>query len=426
MTNVFSTYRPWNDKFSTLYTPIFGASEVTMCKTITFIVTEACNQNCSYCYQINKTDKRMSLEVAKDAVDFILSENLVPYMNHEVTPGIILDFIGGEPLLEIDMISELIKYFKLRAFELDHPWYNKYMLSFSTNGLLFTDPRVQSFILENDGRVSMSITIDGDKEMHDSCRVDLLGNGTYDRVLESINLLKTMMTEMSTKVTIAHENVHLVDKAITHLFDIGIDTVPANCVFEDVWHEGDDIIFFDALIRLGDAMIEKGYIANHNTSLFSTIIGSSLPESDTINWCGGTGSMLAIGVDGTLYPCLRFAPYSLRPETSPLIIGDIYKGIDMENPNLCNLCSITRQSQSTQECLECPISEYCSWCSANNYDIFGTANHRATFICNMHKARVLANVVFWRKVYKFLDMDIEVPCNVRDEDIMRLTKGKGI
>lgn len=368
----------------------------------------------------------MNLQVAKDAVDFVLSERLSPYIDYVETPGIILEFVGGEPLLEIDMITELVRYFKLRSFELDHPWHDKYMLSFSSNGLLFKDPRVQSFMKENDGKVSMSITIDGDKEMHDSCRVDLEGKGTYDRVLENIRLLQSISAEMSTKVTLAHKNIGMTDRAILHLFELGIDSVPANCVFEEGWEDGDDTIFFNTLVRLGDEMISRGYIANRHTSLFDQTLGSKVPDEDSKNYCGGTGAMLAIGVDGQLYPCIRYAPYSLQQGRPPFIIGNIYDGIDMQNPNLCNLCSITRQSQSTQECLECPVSQGCAWCSAYHYDKFGDANHRATFICKMHKARIAANHIFWYKICKLLDMEYNKECNLPKEDIERITEGRGL
>ena len=55
---------------------------------------------------------------------------------------------------------------------------------------------------------------------------------------------------------------------------------------------------------------------------------------------------------------------------------------------------------NSHECFNCPIAQGCAWCSAYNYQKFGTANHRATFICPMHKARVLANVYYWNKYYR--------------------------
>ena len=69
------------------------------------------------------------------------------------------------------------------------------------------------------------------------------------------------------------------------------------------------------------------------------------------------------------------------------------------------LQKITRRSQSTDECFYCPIARGCSWCTAYNYEVFGTINKRATFICPMHKARALANVYYWNKYYQLKESD---------------------
>ena len=62
--------------------------------------------------------------------------------------------------------------------------------------------------------------------------------------------------------------------------------------------------------------------------------------------------------------------------------------------------NITRKSQSTEECFSCPIADGCAWCTAYNYQVFGTPDKRATFICGMHRARALANVYFWNTYYR--------------------------
>ena len=82
-----------------------------------------------------------------------------------------LIFIGGEPLLEIDLIDYFMRYFRQKAVELNHRWAIHYMISISTNGILYNNPKVQQFIRKNQGRLSLTITIDGNKELHDSCRL---------------------------------------------------------------------------------------------------------------------------------------------------------------------------------------------------------------------------------------------------------------
>ena len=103
-----------------------------LAKTITFIVTEACQLRCGYCYIIGKNEtNRMTFTVAKASVDYILRNRKL--FNEK---SVIWDFIGGEPLLEIDLIDKICDYIKRQMYELDHPWFNSYRFSFSTNGLL--------------------------------------------------------------------------------------------------------------------------------------------------------------------------------------------------------------------------------------------------------------------------------------------------
>lgn len=98
--------------------------------------------------------------------------------------GLIIEFIGGEPFLEIELIDRTMEYFLNRAIELDHRWQPQYMINISTNGTLGDDPRVQRFIKIYAGRLFIGFTIDGAKEVHDACRVDLAGNGSYDRAIK--------------------------------------------------------------------------------------------------------------------------------------------------------------------------------------------------------------------------------------------------
>ena len=91
-------------------------------KEITFIVTKDCQLACKYCYLVGKNSKeRMSFEIAKQAVDYILHDNRLKKYE-----GVVWDFIGGEPFLEIDLIDRICDYIKTELYQLDHPWFNKY------------------------------------------------------------------------------------------------------------------------------------------------------------------------------------------------------------------------------------------------------------------------------------------------------------
>lgn len=135
-------------------------------QSLTFIVTEDCNLRCKYCYITHKaSNKKMNIDVAKKFIDYVLNSEMVK--QHAVT----LDFIGGEPMLEIDLIDEICDYFKLKTYEKGNSWYWNYRISICTNGVNYSDERIQNFISKNSRKLGITITIDGIKEKHDLQRV---------------------------------------------------------------------------------------------------------------------------------------------------------------------------------------------------------------------------------------------------------------
>ncbi len=421
MTNEDSqAFHQW---FSESYNKKYGTDIAdTDVKNITIVLTEDCNFDCTYCYQHQKNPRKLTKEKAREIVDFILDSNKMgDYASAERFPGVILDFIGGEPLLAIDSLSYFVEYFKNRTIELDHPWKTNYMISISSNGSMYKDERVQKFLRENPNRVSIGISIDGNKELHDSCRIYKDSRkGTYDDVLDAVKLwVEQNPGSCTTKATFAPENIQYLVESIIHLFELGITTVPANPVFENVWEADHARLFYKKLKELADRIVDEDWYLTHYCSIFSEITGDPLDPEDNNNWCGGDGKMLAIDAEGVAYPCLRYMKYCFSTEDrKPLIIGNIYDGLSKKEEEyevIKGLQSITRSSQSTEECFNCPIAQGCSWCSAYNYDVYGTANKRTTFHCEMHKARVMANVYFWNKLYKKVGVLRQYPMNVPKE-----------
>lgn len=373
-----------------------------MAKSITFIVTKDCQLACKYCYLVGKNDKeRMSWPVAKKVIDYILS-------NEQDFPqeSVVWDFIGGEPFLEIELIDKICDYLKMEMFRLDHHWFNSYRFQFSTNGINYDSERVQQFINKNKEHLSIGITIDGTKEKHDLNRVwkGDVERGSYNDVVRNIPLWLAQFPNGATKVTISSPDIPYIKDSVLHLFSLGITEVNINCVFEDVWKEGDDSIFEEQLISLADAIIDDRLFENFNCSFFSTFIGHPLDSTvDNQNWCGA-GKMLAVDANGIFYPCTRFAQYSLRNKEA-WVIGDVENGINRNKlrPFLC----LSRTLQSPKECVECEVASGCAWCQGENYDAARshTIFQRSTAICKMHKARVRANNYYWSRMKKIQEME---------------------
>lgn len=369
-------------------------------KSITFIVTKECQLACKYCYLVGKNSKeKMSWTTAKQFVDYVLSNE-----NKFLEESVIWDFIGGEPFLEIELIDKICDYIKIEMFRLKHHWFDSYRFSFSTNGLNYDAPQVQRFILKNIAHLSIGITIDGTERKHDLNRVYKISEkGSYKDVVKNIPLWLSQFPDAGTKVTISNNDISYIKESVIHLFSLGIHDVHINVVFENVWEEGDDLKYEQQLIQLADEIIDKEWYNDFACSFFSEDIGKPISIEENGNWCGA-GRMLAVDAAGMLYPCTRFAQYSLRDKKA-WIIGDIKNGID--DNKIRGFLLLDRTTQSSQECIECEVASGCAWCQGENFDAAKTHTiyERSTAICKMHKARVRANNYYWNKLYRKLELE---------------------
>ena len=384
-----------------------------MAKSITFIVTKDCQLACKYCYLVGKnTKERLTWEVAKEAIDYILDRE-----DEFREESVIWDFIGGEPFLEIELIDKICDYLKTEMYRREHHWFNSYRFSFSTNGINYHTEKVQRFIEKNHNHLSIGITIDGTKRKHDLNRIWKTPEmeqgvqpkpeeerGSYDDVVRNIPLWLEQFPGAATKVTISSPDIPYVKESVLHLYSLGIKEVNINCVFEDVWREGDDTLFEQQLTELADAIIDQDLYRDHACSFYSEHIGKPMnPVHDNQNWCGA-GKMLAVDAAGNFYPCTRFAAYSLRSKPA-WVIGNVHEGID---PNrLRPFLTLDRTTQSPRECIDCEVASGCAWCQGENYDAAETHTvyQRATAICRMHKARVRANNYYWNKLFRKLELE---------------------
>ncbi|MDO4629567.1 MAG: radical SAM peptide maturase, CXXX-repeat target family [Planctomycetia bacterium] len=382
-------------------------------QSVTFIVTEDCQLRCKYCYICGKNNfKKMTFEVAKKTVNYVLN-NRIQFSNNAV----IWEFIGGEPFLEIDLIDKICDYIKLRMYELNHPWFTNYRFNFSTNGLMHSDLRVQTFIEKNKTHLHIGFSIDGTPEKHDMMRVYPSGQGCYADMSKNIPLWMSQFTR-ATKATIGHEDLPLLKDSVLYLWNMGIHEIAMNPIFENVWDENDPVIYEQQLISLADEIIEKNLFNENQCTLFDRNSGFAMNREENSNWCG-SGKMLAVDTEGKFHPCVRFAQYSLESKME-INLGDIDEGY-LSN-RLRPFLALGRLSQSPQKCIDCEVASGCAWCQGHNYDSADTDTiyQRATYLCEMHKARVRANNYLWNKLDKI------VPPAEGDVRVLKLAQRKGL
>ena len=384
-------------------------------RCVTFQVTNGCNLNCSYCYQICKGSAQMTKETGIKLVDYLyeLYDKDEPdgFINKE-TENLQIDFIGGEPFLNVATMEAICDHFFEVGLKKRHIWIENLRISISTNGTLYFNEDVQRFLKKYHNFISLSVTIDGPKELHDVCRKDYSGNGSFDTAMAAVEHYRKNYGRVdSTKITISPENLPYINHIVNFARNNGFTNIASNTVAEADWTIDHAREYYNQLKELANDLLQ-----NNETDVAITLFNSNdfkpLPTTHQDNWCGGTGEMLAFDSNGVMYPCIRYMESSLGSDQPPLIIGNLETGL-YGTPETRKIrdefYSITRRSQSTDECFHCSIASGCAWCSAWNYQKTGSSNKRATTICIMHQARSLANVYFWNSYYALNKREKRMP-----------------
>lgn len=415
----------YNDAISKAYPELFenrhqdivgtGSDGDVFCHNFTFQTSENCSLNCTYCYQFNKSCMRMSFDVAKKFIDDLLDDKY-GYINRYNSPAIIIEFIGGEPLLEIQLTRQIYEYFLYRCYELNHPWFNLHRVSICSNGLQYFDPEVQSFFKDYAQNISFNISIDGNKELHDACRIQPNGEGSYDIAMAGLNHFnKHYTSERNSKMTLAPSNLKYLFDSVVDFINNGMKVINLNCIFEEGWNRDTAREEYYQLKKLADYIIDNN-LDNIYIAIFNERAEGPQEYTSDGNFCGGTGAMLAMRPNGDFYPCLRYMPTSVGPDVKDLCIGNVNDGIigrEQGSEILQMMDNITRRSQSNDICYDCPISNDCAFCSALAHTVYGTPNKRPMFTCIQMFAEALANVYYWnRLLLKHPEYNLDVRHNM--------------
>ncbi len=393
-----------------------GHSTDYLAKETTFQVTENCNMACTYCYQHNKKPNVMTFDIAKTYLDMLFDNDpkISSYYDSSKMIGATFDFIGGEPWLQVGLIDQISNYIITELFRRKHKWAIRFMFSICSNGLLQDLPEVQKYLRKHKNHLCYNVSIDGNKKLHDTCRLDKEGCGTYDRAFAAAMQWKNEIGgHPTTKMTISPFNVpYLYDSVVDIINNGGYKHVNLNCVMEEGWEKSHATELYWQLHKIADYLSDKGIINDVSLSIFDEIKGCPYSELShgNMNPCGGTGSMLAIDWKGDIYPCLRYMENSISSDVrEPYIIGNVWDGVNVLSKHKSKvdyLKSITRDSQSPEKCRKCPISSLCPNCNGYAYEYNGDPGKRTVFVCDVAKAESLINVYYW----KLRGKDLKVKC----------------
>lgn len=360
-------------------------------------LTEACNLRCKYCYMIGKNEvNKLNLNMAKKIIDFVLDNRKI--FNKQ---KVIWDFIGGEPFLEIDLLSEITEYLEFTLNKKNHNWKNNYTIRILTNGILYDSYGVQKYVKKYQKNLTVGFSLDGCKEKHDAQRVFKNGKGSYDLVVKNVPLWLSQFPAAYSKSTFSHEDLPLLKESIVTLWSLGIKDISANIVFENVWTEKDPIIFERQLKNLADYVIENNIFEKDGYYLKFFDFGLLKPFNKNLEkktYCSAGINEFAFDYEGRIYPCIRFLDFSLKNKKG-FSLGNVYDGISQSKLNIFS--NLTRENVDLPQCSNCAIKVGCATCAALNYDDSSKSNFiRTTYTCDMHKANIRALSYLYKRLLK--------------------------
>ena len=349
----------------------------TVIKALCLHVAHTCNLNCAYCFasqgKYHGERALMSFEVGKRALDFLI-ENSGTRHNLEV------DFFGGEPLMNWDVVKELVSY--ARVQEKIH---NKnFRFTLTTNGVLVDDDVIDFC---NKEMSNVVLSLDGRQEVHDRLRVDYMGRGSYDLIVPKFQefVKKRGGKNYYMRGTFTHNNIDFTND-IFHMADLGFTELsmePVVCSPEDAsaLTEEDLPVLFDQYEILAKEMIKRkkeGRPFTFYHYMLDLTHGPCIYKR--ISGCGSGTEYMAVTPTGDLYPCHQFVG------DNKYLLGNIWDGVtNKEVQNEFKLCN----AYARPECNDCWAKLYCSGgCAANSYHASGKITGIYEYGCELFKKRI--------------------------------------
>ena len=346
-------------------------------KALCLHIAHTCNLNCSYCFasqgKYHGERAIMSYEVGKRALDFLV-ENSGKRRNLEV------DFFGGEPLMNFDVVKQLVAY--ARSIEKEKG--KNFRFTLTTNGMLIDDDVIE---FANKEMSNVVLSLDGRKEIHDRFRVDYAGKGSWERIVPKFKKLVDARGGKGyyMRGTFTHANPDFLEDIKTML-DLGFTELsmePVVCASGDPSEltEADKPIVMEQYEKLAELMIEKDKEGKPFTFYHYMIDLSGGPcIYKRISGCGSGTEYMAVTPWGDLYPCHQFVGEEKYK------LGDIYNGVtNLEAQEEFAQCNV----YARPDCHDCWAKLYCSGgCAANAYHSTGSVKGVYKYGCDLFKKRM--------------------------------------
>lgn len=362
------------------FAPLAGAlkeKSANVVKALCLHVAHTCNLNCSYCFasqgKYHGNRAVMSLEVGKRALDFLIEHS-------EGRTNLEVDFFGGEPLMNFDVVKQLVAYARTREKECG----KNFRFTLTTNGLLIDDDVID---FANREMSNVVLSLDGRKEVHDRYRVDYAGNGSWERIVPKFQQLVKARGNKSyyMRGTFTHANPDFL-KDIQQMLDLGFTELsmePVVCPPDDpsVLTEEDLPIVLEQYEQLAQLMLERRREGRPFTFYHYMIDLTGGPcIYKRISGCGSGTEYMAVTPWGDLYPCHQFVG------EEKFRLGNVWDGVTNTAVQAdfasCNV-------YSRPQCADCWARLYCSGgCAANAYHATGSVRGVYEYGCELFRKRM--------------------------------------
>ena len=346
-------------------------------KALCLHVAHTCNLNCSYCFasqgKYHGDRAVMSLEVGKRALDFLI-EHSGSRTNLEV------DFFGGEPLMNFDVVKELVAY----AREREKECHKNFRFTLTTNGMLIDDDVID---FANRECSNVVLSLDGRKEIHDRFRVDHAGRGSWEQIVPKFQKLVEAREGKNyyMRGTFTHANPDFL-KDIEEMLRLGFTELsmePVVCAADDpsALTEEDLPIVMEQYEKLAELMLKRHREGKPFTFYHYMIDLKGGPcIYKRISGCGSGTEYMAVTPWGDLYPCHQFVG------EERFKLGNVFDGVDNhEVQDEFMACNV----YSRPECKDCWAKLYCSGgCAANAYHATGSGTGVYAYGCELFRKRM--------------------------------------
>lgn len=363
------------DKFKDLQIDI--KARPTQLKALCLHIAHDCNMCCKYCFagegEYSGDRSLMSFEVGKRALDFLIEQS-GSRKNLEV------DFFGGEPLLNFDVVKHLVAY--ARSIEKEKG--KNFRFTLTTNGVLLDDEVME---WANKECYNVVLSLDGRKETNDRMRRTRNDKGTYDLILPKFQKMAKERNQQGYYIrgTYTHYNTDFAND-ILHLADMGFEQLAMEPVVTDpkmdyALQESDIPKLKDQYDLLAKEMCKRNREGKGFTFFHYMIDLEGGPcIYKRISGCGVGTDYMAVTPWGDLYPCHQFVG------DEKFLLGNVFDGV--KNTDIVNefkLCNV----YSREACQDCFAKLYCSGgCSANAYHTTGKITGTCDMSCELHRKRV--------------------------------------